>query len=132
MLDLSEKTLVLRSIKELEFDHAMGKVSDQDFADIVGLSGAPPDAEIKGLTLLNSYTARLVRQNEVNEGFKPYKVATHRHTPEIEQTLSDVAGEKITVTPGGLTRVALRKGSLVVNSSQGGGSKDTWVLQGDE
>ena len=38
-------------------------------------------------------------------------------------------GDKITVTPGGLTRVALRKGSLVVNSSQGGGSKDTWVLQ---
>ena len=38
-------------------------------------------------------------------------------------------GEKITVVPGGLTRVALRKGSLVVNSSQGGGSKDTWVLR---
>jgi len=37
-------------------------------------------------------------------------------------------GDKITVVPGGLTRVALRKGSLVVNSSQGGGSKDTWVL----
>lgn len=39
------------------------------------------------------------------------------------------AGEnKTTVVPGGLTRVALKKGSLVVNSSQGGGSKDTWVL----
>jgi uncharacterized circularly permuted ATP-grasp superfamily protein len=37
-------------------------------------------------------------------------------------------GEKISIIPGGLTRVALRKGSLVVNSSQGGGSKDTWVL----
>jgi uncharacterized circularly permuted ATP-grasp superfamily protein len=37
-------------------------------------------------------------------------------------------GEKIYVLPGGLTRVALKKGSLVVNSSQGGGSKDTWVL----
>jgi uncharacterized circularly permuted ATP-grasp superfamily protein len=37
-------------------------------------------------------------------------------------------GEKITIVPGGLTRVALRPGSLVVNSSQGGGSKDTWVL----
>ncbi|HQU73956.1 MAG TPA: circularly permuted type 2 ATP-grasp protein, partial [Calditrichia bacterium] len=37
-------------------------------------------------------------------------------------------GEKIFVMPGGLTRVALKKGSLVVNSSQGGGSKDTWVL----
>jgi uncharacterized circularly permuted ATP-grasp superfamily protein len=39
-------------------------------------------------------------------------------------------GEKTVIVPGGLTRVALRKGSLVVNSSQGGGSKDTWVLQG--
>ncbi len=38
-------------------------------------------------------------------------------------------GDKISVVPGGLTRVALRKGSLVVNSSQGGGSKDTWVLR---
>ncbi|HEX4342260.1 MAG TPA: circularly permuted type 2 ATP-grasp protein [Verrucomicrobiae bacterium] len=43
-----------------------------------------------------------------------------------------IYGEKITICPGGLTRVALRKGSLVVNSSQGGGSKDTWVLYGDE
>ena len=35
---------------------------------------------------------------------------------------------KITIIPGGLTRVALKDGSLVVNSSQGGGTKDTWVL----
>jgi len=39
-----------------------------------------------------------------------------------------LCGEKTTIVPGGLTRVALRSGSLVVNSSQGGGSKDTWVL----
>jgi uncharacterized circularly permuted ATP-grasp superfamily protein len=39
-----------------------------------------------------------------------------------------IAGETVDVIPGGLTRVALREGSLVVNSSQGGGSKDTWVL----
>ena len=38
-------------------------------------------------------------------------------------------GEKVTIIPGGLTRVALRSGSLVVNSSQGGGSKDTWVVE---
>jgi uncharacterized circularly permuted ATP-grasp superfamily protein len=37
-------------------------------------------------------------------------------------------GDQVTIVPGGLTRVALKKGSLVVNSSQGGGSKDTWVL----
>lgn len=40
-------------------------------------------------------------------------------------------GEQIYVLPGGMTRVALRKGSLVVNSSQGGGNKDTWVLSGE-
>jgi uncharacterized circularly permuted ATP-grasp superfamily protein len=39
-----------------------------------------------------------------------------------------LSGEKVVVTPGALTRVALKRGSLVVNSSQGGGSKDTWVL----
>ena len=37
-------------------------------------------------------------------------------------------GREVRITPGGLTRVALRSGSLVVNSSQGGGGKDTWVL----
>ena len=41
-------------------------------------------------------------------------------------------GGEIEVVPGGLTRVALRKGSLIVNSSQGGGSKDTWVLVPDD
>ncbi|MEO0677425.1 MAG: circularly permuted type 2 ATP-grasp protein [Pseudomonadota bacterium] len=40
-----------------------------------------------------------------------------------------VSPEAIRITPGGLTRVALKKGSLVVNSSQGGGTKDTWVLE---
>ena len=39
-------------------------------------------------------------------------------------------GEEIKVLAGGLTRVALPRGSLVVNSSQGGGTKDTWVLRG--
>ena len=43
-----------------------------------------------------------------------------------------LSGERVSIIPGGLTRVALRKGSLVVKSSQGGGSKDTWVLYGDE
>ena len=40
-----------------------------------------------------------------------------------------LCGDQVRLTPGGLTRVALREGSLVVNSSQGGGTKDTWVLQ---
>jgi uncharacterized circularly permuted ATP-grasp superfamily protein len=40
-----------------------------------------------------------------------------------------LSGRDVTIVPGGLTRVALRQGSLVVNSSQGGGTKDTWVLE---
>ncbi len=42
-----------------------------------------------------------------------------------------LVGQEVTIIPGGLTRVALTRGSLVVNSSQGGGSKDTWVLESD-
>ncbi len=40
-----------------------------------------------------------------------------------------LSGRDVTIVPGGLTRVALLEGSLVVNSSQGGGTKDTWVLE---
>ena len=43
-----------------------------------------------------------------------------------------LTGERTRVFPGGLTRVAMREGSLIVNSSQGGGSKDTWVLDGTD
>jgi uncharacterized circularly permuted ATP-grasp superfamily protein len=42
-----------------------------------------------------------------------------------------VGADGVRIVPGGLTRVALREGSLVVNSSQGGGTKDTWVLRGN-
>jgi uncharacterized circularly permuted ATP-grasp superfamily protein len=40
-----------------------------------------------------------------------------------------LSGREVRLAPGGLTRVALKEGSLVVNSSQGGGTKDTWVLE---
>ncbi|MGB5256072.1 MAG: circularly permuted type 2 ATP-grasp protein, partial [Woeseiaceae bacterium] len=41
-------------------------------------------------------------------------------------------GSSVSVTAGGLTRVAMVKGSLVVNSSQGGGSKDTWIIEDND
>jgi uncharacterized circularly permuted ATP-grasp superfamily protein len=56
----------------------------------------------------------------VNEGVAP------RH---VDLRPFVLAGKDIRVVPGGLTRVALTEGSLVVNSSQGGGTKDTWVLK---
>ena len=78
-----------------------------------------------------------IRANPRNYVAQP-TLALSRHPTLIEDELYGchidlrpytLYGEKITVVPGGLTRVALRKGSLVVNSSQGGGSKDTWVLR---
>jgi uncharacterized circularly permuted ATP-grasp superfamily protein len=62
----------------------------------------------------------------------PTHVDGHFEGRHIDLRPFILCGEKISIVPGGLTRVALRKGSLVVNSSQGGGSKDTWVLYGNE
>lgn len=58
----------------------------------------------------------------------PTLVSDHFEGRHVDLRPYVLYGKEIHVLPGGLTRVALRKGSLVVNSSQGGGSKDTWVL----
>jgi uncharacterized circularly permuted ATP-grasp superfamily protein len=77
-----------------------------------------------------------IRENPRNYIAQPV-IPLSRHTCYLEGELESrhidlrpfvIYGETIEVVPGGLTRVALTKGSLVVNSSQGGGSKDTWVL----
>ncbi len=58
----------------------------------------------------------------------PTLVDDHVEPRHVDLRPFILSGEDIYVTTGGLTRVALRKGSLVVNSSQGGGSKDTWIV----
>ena len=81
---------------------------------------------------------RRIRANPRNYIAQP-TLALARHPTYVDGELEGrhvdlrpyiLCGEKVTIVPGGLTRVALRRGSLVVNSSQGGGSKDTWVLSG--
>ena len=80
--------------------------------------------------------AQLIRENPRNYMAQPTLALSRAPTitgDHIEGRHVDLRpyvlyGEDIYVLPGGLTRVALRKGSLVVNSSQGGGSKDTWVV----
>ncbi len=62
----------------------------------------------------------------------PVIVGDHFEGRHVDLRPYILFGKEIYVLPGGLTRVALRKGSLVVNSSQGGGSKDTWVLADSE
>jgi uncharacterized circularly permuted ATP-grasp superfamily protein len=69
-----------------------------------------------------------IAQEVVGLSRHPTLVGDHLEGRHIDLRPFVLSGEDVEVIPGGLTRVALRKGSLVVNSSQGGGSKDTWVL----
>jgi len=77
---------------------------------------ARPDAYIAQPTLALSHCPTFVEQ-----GIAP------RH---IDLRPFVLSGKTVAMVPGGLTRVALQEGSLVVNSSQGGGTKDTWILEG--
>jgi uncharacterized circularly permuted ATP-grasp superfamily protein len=86
-------------------------------AEFAGLLKARPHDYIAQPTLALSTVPTFVDQ-----GIAP------RHVDLRPFVLS--GGDRIRIVPGGLTRVALREGSLVVNSSQGGGTKDTWVLEG--
>jgi uncharacterized circularly permuted ATP-grasp superfamily protein len=91
------------------------QASDAELAAVRGRILAEPRAWIaQELVLLSTSPA------QVDDRLLP------RHIDLRPFAIND--GEQIRVLPGGLTRVALREGSLVVNSSQGGGSKDTWVL----
>jgi uncharacterized circularly permuted ATP-grasp superfamily protein len=73
-----------------------------------------------------------VAQPVINLSRSPSFCDGHTEGRHIDLRPYILSGEKTSIIPGGLTRVALRKGSLVVNSSQGGGSKDTWVLDEDD
>jgi len=89
--------------------------SHNEIADFAGLLRARPGNYIAQPTLALSTCPTFV-----NQGVAP------RHVDLRPFVLS--GNKKITIVPGGLTRVALKEGSLVVNSSQGRGTKDTWVL----
>jgi len=69
-----------------------------------------------------------IAQPVVNLSLAPCFVDGQAHARHVDLRPYILFGDKVTIVPGGLTRVALRHGSLVVNSSQGGGSKDTWII----
>lgn len=71
-----------------------------------------------------------IAQPTLNLSTVPTLIDGHLGPRHVDLRPYVLTGETTTVVPGGLTRVALREGSLVVNSSQGGGTKDTWVLEG--
>ena len=94
----------------------VGPAATRDEIDVFRtLVKAQPDRYIAQPTLALSTCPTLVEQG-----------IAERH---VDLRPFVLVGDRVRLTPGGLTRVALREGSLVVNSSQGGGTKDTWVLQ---
>jgi uncharacterized circularly permuted ATP-grasp superfamily protein len=111
------ETLVVKSVSEsggygMLIGPASTKEEREHFKELIK---ANPRTYIAQPTIALSRVPTIVDNNEI-EG---------RH---VDLRPFIIYGEDIYVMPGGLTRVALKKGSLVVNSSQGGGSKDTWVL----
>ncbi len=77
---------------------------------------------------IKAHPERYIAQPTLALSTSPTLVAAGLAPRHIDLRPFVLAGREVTVVPGGLTRVALREGSLVVNSSQGGGTKDTWVL----
>jgi uncharacterized circularly permuted ATP-grasp superfamily protein len=86
------------------------------------------DEEIERSAEVEADPRGYIAQEVVSLSRHPTLVDDHLEGRHVDLRPFAIAGETVEVVPGGLTRVALREGSLVVNSSQGGGSKDTWVL----
>ena len=78
---------------------------------------------------LKADPANYISQPMINLSVSPTLAGNSLMPRHVDLRPFAITGQKTWVLPGGLTRVALREGSLVVNSSQGGGSKDTWVLE---
>ena len=78
--------------------------------------------------LIKANPRNYIAQPTLNLSTVPSLIGAHVEPRHVDLRPFIVSAEKMYVTTGGLTRVAMRKGSLVVNSSQGGGSKDTWIV----
>lgn len=79
--------------------------------------------------MICAHPRQYIAQPTINISRAPVLIGDHFEGRHVDLRPYVLYGEDIYVLPGGLTRVALKRNSLVVNSSQGGGSKDTWVLQ---
>lgn len=92
---------------------------------------ATPEERSKFAELIQADPRNYIAQPTLSLSRVPTLVDDHFEGRHVDLRPYILYGKDVWVLPGGLTRVALRKGSLVVNSSQGGGSKDTWVLARD-
>jgi len=128
------KTFLCREPAQL--DHVLGNL-DKLVVKAVGESGGygmligphASAAEREDFAArLKADPANYIAQPTIQLSTAPCLIEGAIETRHVDLRPFVLAGREIAVAPGALTRVALRRGSLVVNSSQGGGSKDTWVL----
>ena len=130
------ETYVLRDPQQR--DYVLANLAQLVVKEVHGAGGygmligpAATAAEIEEFRArIKAYPERYIAQPTLALSTSP-TFGTHGIAPRhIDLRPFVLSGKDITIVPGGLTRVALREGSLIVNSSQGGGTKDTWVLSG--
>jgi uncharacterized circularly permuted ATP-grasp superfamily protein len=90
---------------------------------------ATPEQRAEFALKINENPRNYIAQPTLSLSRVPVLLDDHFEGRHVDLRPYILYGQDIYVLPGGLTRVALKKGSLVVNSSQGGGSKDTWVVE---
>lgn len=123
--------------KPEECEHVLANLADLVVKEVHGAGGygmlvgpAATRAEIEAFArVLKANPANYIAQPTLALSACPTFVEQGVAARHIDLRPFVLVGRDIRIVPGGLTRVALREGSLVVNSSQGGGTKDTWVLE---
>ena len=124
MTDETQRSHVLHNLDKLVVK-AVGESGGYDM--LIGPHSTAEEREQFRQRILSN-PRNHIAQPTLNLSAAPCFLDGHFEARHIDLRPFVLSGQEITIVPGGLTRVALRRGSLVVNSSQGGGSKDTWVL----
>jgi uncharacterized circularly permuted ATP-grasp superfamily protein len=122
--DVKEREFVLANLKDLVVKPAN---ESGGYGMLVGPQSTLKERE-KFARLVQRRPRNYIAQPALSLSTAPTVVGRHLEPRHLDLRPFILSSGSTYVTAGGLTRVALRKGSLVVNSSQGGGSKDTWVL----
>jgi uncharacterized circularly permuted ATP-grasp superfamily protein len=130
-------TYVLR--RDEDRAHVLANLKDLVVKEVHGAGGygmligpAATRAQLEDFRArIKAHPERYIAQPTLALSTSPTMVAQGLAPRHIDLRPFVLSGREVTVVPGGLTRVALTAGSLVVNSSQGGGTKDTWVLSTD-
>ena len=127
---MSERHLRCSHPEAANLDKLVVKPANESggYGMLIGPHSERPERE-KFAELIQSNPRNYIAQPTLSLSRVPVVVDDHLEGRHVDLRPFIVYGEDIYVLPGGLTRVALRKGSLVVNSPQGGGTKDSWVLE---